>query len=307
MSVGNQQQLREFLHALYGKGDIVEVRPIEIWRDAHSGKRRSKVLHNERQWLAPQEIFASRDRLQALNVTSNANIFMGVNPRRRVGGATKEGVSLCRCLWADLDNVTPEIARWLCEIEHVVDPSIIVDSGRGVHMYWLLDEPLAVSSKESRLILECRLKSLYRRLGCDATSDVNRLLRLPGYRNVKDGRNGAEAVCCKLVQCRPRRQYSIEEFPVDEPKEAEPSRSGTARRNQSRTRVAVTDSLNAPVCDRSRRDFAVLCELIRTGSTEQEIWNLVSTQSKFATNGRKYFDLTFANASRAVANEKGST
>lgn len=54
--------------------------------------------------------------------------------------------------------------------------------------------------------------------------------------------------------------------------------------------------------DRSKRDYAIVCELIRMGIRQADIWSLVHEQSKFATNGWGYFITTFCNASRAVAN-----
>jgi hypothetical protein len=59
--------------------------------------------------------------------------------------------------------------------------------------------------------------------------------------------------------------------------------------------------------DRSRRDFAVVCGLLRLGLSPEEIWSLVANQSKFATAGRRYFDRTIANAlQRLSADEPGN-
>ena len=301
--LGNpKEQLRQFLAALFDQHDIVEIRPIEIWRNRASGNRHSRVLSLERRWWTPDEILASYSKLLESNVKRHANIFMGVNPRSQVGGAKKRDVVLCRCLWADMDEVTPEVARWRCQEVGVPDPSVLVDSGSGVHLYWVLDAPVVVVDDGERQRFERRLKSLYRLLGCDATSDVNRLLRLPGFSNLKDGRNGAPAVPCKLVQCRPNRRINLGCLP-DIP-EARLSK-GIRRRSVSRDIEARTGTilsrLDVPVSDRSRRDFGVICELLRQGMSPEEIWLHVAGRSKFATHGYRYFLTTLKNAWDAVA------
>jgi hypothetical protein len=62
----------------------------------------------------------------------------------------------------------------------------------------------------------------------------------------------------------------------------------------------IVRSLDRRVRDRSRRDFAVVCDLLRLGLTGQQIWPLVAGTSKFESNGRPYFDVTIANAERTV-------
>lgn len=79
--------------------------------------------------------------------------------------------------------------------------------------------------------------------------------------------------------------------PVDEVLRGHPQRR-TVRRLVSRLHRTKTD--------RSKRDYAVVCELIRLGFRETDIWSLVSNKSKFATDGWRYFVLTYRNASQDV-------
>ena len=58
--------------------------------------------------------------------------------------------------------------------------------------------------------------------------------------------------------------------------------------------------LEMPTRDRSRRDFAVVCDLLRLGLAKEDIWQLVSASSKFESAGRSYFDLTITNAERRI-------
>ena len=97
--LGNpKEQLRQFLAALFDQHDIVEVRPIEIWRDRAQRQSPLQSLRSlERRWLTRAEILASYSKLLESNVKRHANIFMGVNPRSQVGGAKKRDVVLCGC------------------------------------------------------------------------------------------------------------------------------------------------------------------------------------------------------------------
>jgi hypothetical protein len=244
-----------------------------------------------------REILESYDELADLNVKRYGNIFMGVNARSHVGGSTKQDVATCRCLWADMDDVTPEVARWRCQEVGIPDPSVLVDSGSGVHLYWMLNSTLAMVDDGERERFERRLKSLYRLLGCDATSDVNRLLRLPGFWNVKDVRSGAVPTRCELVQCFPGRRLAMDCFP--DAAMAAPDRVVRLRclaPIPDHRLKQILNRLDLPVEDRSRRDFGVMCDLLRLGVASENIWRYVAGRSKFATGGYSYFVTTLENA-----------
>ena len=294
-------ELQWFVHNLFCKDDLIEIRPIEIWTDS-GGKRRTAALLSQRRWLRPREVLGQFRELKRLNITARANIFMGVNPRLRRGGK-KTDVGSCRLLWADLDDVTPEIARWRCEEVSVPRPSVIIDSGNGVHLYWLLRDEVSISNSFVRQQIESRLKLLYRKLGCDSTSDVNRLLRLPGFDNVKNVRNGSDPVACQLAFASSTAKYSVD---VVLPRlVGRPGRRSTRRAKRCLQKDDAADHvlrrLDLEVSDRSRRDFGVVCSLMRLGMSDDEILDRVSGHSKFATDGAGYCELTLANARKAIA------
>lgn len=74
---------------------------------------------------------------------------------------------------------------------------------------------------------------------------------------------------------------------------------GRNERTGKRIRKLVR-CLDLDVADRSRRDYAIVCELLRLGVTPEEIWQLVQQRSKFQSAGRSYFNVTIKNALRAV-------
>lgn len=310
MSYQLQDQLQQFLTTLFRKDDVVEIRPIEIWTDGMNGQRRSRVLRHERRWQTPAELSAGYSEMAKLNLDQRANIFMGVNSRTQRGVGRKCDVRICRCIWADMDDVSCEVARWRCSEMGLPHPSIVVDSGNGVHLYWLLDRAIDVSNAESRQQFESRLKALYRQLGCDATSDVNRLLRLPGFWNMKDGRNGSPPRACRLLYCDADRRCEIDHFAINvncQSRQIGDERSnGPGVTSSDGSIQQVLACLDKEVSDRSRRDFAVVCSLLRLGMGPPEIWSHVANRSKFVTRGYDYFKTTVNNALEATAHNRGT-
>jgi P4 family phage/plasmid primase-like protien len=105
-------------------------------------------------------------------------------------------------LWADLDHKPPLDVLLSC----FMPPSLIVDSGRGLHPYWLLDEPEDISGAESN---DHPLVGLLQRLaqvfnGDRAVCDLARIMRLPGSHNTKHG----EPHLVSIVHATDRR-YSL--------------------------------------------------------------------------------------------------
>jgi P4 family phage/plasmid primase-like protien len=158
--IKTEPQAVAFLQTLFAPGDYVLIRLIETWIEA--GRKRSQPdyratehrllgCRNEaNKWQhLPQELTAAIERHQQRSEQTRANIFFGVCPRFRPGGANGRydeawQIRTVRALWADLDNCTPEEAIERCRAAKLPDPSIGVNSGNGVHLYWLLDCPFLI-------------------------------------------------------------------------------------------------------------------------------------------------------------------
>lgn len=142
-------------------------------------------------------------------------------------------------------------------------------------------------------------------ISADHTTDLTRLLRLPGSLNRKDQRNGRAPVMAELIECDGNRRYSLEAFQ----KFAKTSES-TKRRRQieamplpsvRKLSAGKSDKLSeliaacaiAPDGARSEADFAVCCYAIRNGIARDEVWNRLQSVGKFAEQGRRYFDITW--------------
>jgi hypothetical protein len=253
--------------------------------------------------MDPQELVRSFDRLDSLN-RDGADIYFGVNPRAGREG-TKQAVVQCRTLWADLDDIhEDQLNRRLIGFPK---PSVVVSSGHGYHLYWLLEQPQDVSGNHSRACFEHMLRSFCSGIEGDATHDVTRILRLPGFTNLK-----REPVPCEIAAFDLGLKYPTSRFDqwlrpiVESTNEKVSEKSGAKSRNKSlacdvrdvgRIRGLIR-YLDRDVEDRSRRDFGVICQLLRLGLTAESIRQLVEGHSKFTSED--YITLTLKNALRAL-------
>lgn len=158
LEAGNEvsEQAAQFLKALFAPDDLILFRPIETWTDGN-GKRCSQVVfrHVSHRRLGLKKgssewtfVPAKKliDELNCVGAAHKANIFFGVAPRYKGDSKYDEAwqIRTVRILWADLDNTSPEQAADRCEKAAIPPPSIIVRSGNGVHLYWLLDTPYLI-------------------------------------------------------------------------------------------------------------------------------------------------------------------
>jgi P4 family phage/plasmid primase-like protien len=150
--------------------------------------------------------------LERLNRTEVRNIHPCVNPRAR--RPKKRGknsdVDAYVAAWGDIDfhqnEVAVRAAFWKAvEIFTAAGlrPSIILESGHGLHAYWLFDKPY--SSKEARPCC-AGLQDAFKI--ADAISDPARVLRMPGTINLKDPLHPAE---CRIIEASWKR-YPLSAF-----------------------------------------------------------------------------------------------
>lgn len=144
-----------FLSRLFTPGDLILFRPVETWTD-ENGKRVSRVVQREAryvrlgakdgagEWVAMpgrlEKILADFDAVAA---RERANQFFGVCPRQGGDGKFDRAwqIRTVRALWSDVDGkAASEVTAKLTEAK-LPPPSMVVRSGNGVHLYWLLGEP----------------------------------------------------------------------------------------------------------------------------------------------------------------------
>lgn len=122
------------------------------------------------------------------------------------GGRKTSNVSFLTCLYVDIDGVTPEEAEQRLSKSDLPKPTMMVNSGGGVHYYWFFNRPAQANGDEY-----CFIKT-WRRLATHFTSqlqgdpqcvDIARLLRIPGTINTKRG------VKSEVLYFNPQVSYSI--------------------------------------------------------------------------------------------------
>jgi len=115
-----------------------------------------------------------------------------------------ETVAECPALWVDIDCAKQGIAGAdaIAALQYLPHPpSLIVNSGGGLHAYWLLEEPVDVSvGQHNREVVTACLRQLAMVLAGDLQcAELARILRLPGTMNSKPATkalyDGAAALC----------------------------------------------------------------------------------------------------------------
>ncbi len=225
----------QFLAALYG--EPVEPGSLVIWTNSRrSGKKESLWTRNLDQaarlatrWRNSREVYfgvALQDQDAAVKIAKRRR------PRtsaRWVRGSA-ETATLVPALWADLDvagpghaatDLPPDRAAAFGLLEAVPrPPSIVVDTGGGYHLYWLLQRPLVLESPADRR----DARDLVRRLQgaliaaaaehdwkVDNTANLAQMLRLPGTLNHKLSR-GRPVVVDRFPLASGEGRYRLRDF-----------------------------------------------------------------------------------------------
>lgn len=113
------------------------------------------------------------------------NIYFGVASRRAPGNGALSGCYQLSALWVDMDFKTiAEGDAWARLLRFPPSLGIVVNSGAGLHAYWLLREPVDVRAAAFRI--KSILRRLAHHLGGDLRSaEPAHILRVPGTLNYK--------------------------------------------------------------------------------------------------------------------------
>jgi hypothetical protein len=179
-------------------------------------------------------------------VLGNVDVYVRITPIARKPargrGVADDAVAL-PAVWAELDvngtpardgamktGAFPSVEAAVAVAGAVLEPSMLVASGGGVHPYWLLDEPLELRSGEDRDRAKRLVEGFQARLrrearerfdaGLDSTHDLARVLRPPGSMNGK----GSPPKPVELLDDGGRR-YALEELAAEVLDIDEPARS----------------------------------------------------------------------------------
>ena len=131
-----------------------------------------------------------------------------MSPRERMAQGVarwRNGINAVSVLWADIDGKhfpggDADAFTAISEVD--LTPSIVVSSGGGYHVYWLLRKPTAYA--RARMAM----KGIAIKVGGDNVSDAPRILRVPGTHNHKYD----PPRMVRLLHFLPRRRYRIDDF-----------------------------------------------------------------------------------------------
>lgn len=243
-------QAAALLAALFEPGDLVEIRCLPA---------------GPRMWV---DAAGHADALAAVGSSCSArgrqNAYFGANPRSCRGGTAKD-VALARCLVADFDappgggdgGCTPEMAIMHARERALPDPTAVVSTGRGTHLWWRLDEPVHDLALWDRL-----QRALAAHLGSDAAiHDPPRIMRLPGWPN----RKWPDAPLARLVSCDPARRWSLSEFPAPAPERVAATGASHPRGSLSEFSRRALGSPWHTAAGRRTTLFAVACDMAARG------------------------------------------
>lgn len=199
-------ELKSFLILLYEPEDIIELRLIWDPKEDREDKRKNKNLKIYKHWFTLNELLQSIDYLKGRN-EEEYNIFFGVNPRKESRTSGDNNVKFCRCFFADFDDVeedaTADTIEKIISDKGIALPTLIVQSGHGFHVYWLLSKKLSPkkwSKPQTDLVAILKADS--------RTKNLERILRLPGFLNVKK----KPFPECKIVKINESNIYNTDVF-----------------------------------------------------------------------------------------------
>ncbi len=162
----------------------------------------------------PKELDAAVAHCES--VSGKLHVYFGVglrrmarkpkgNPDFKLGG--KENVGCVTAAFADFDfKDVPEVELrpMLAAFPH--RPSIVVKSGHGIHVYWLLDYPAMGEHLDALQLVNLGLLTRFR--AQRGPQDYSRILRVPGTLNIK-AKYGGEKPVTEVTYFHPTRRCAL--------------------------------------------------------------------------------------------------
>lgn len=243
------------------------------------------------------ESFFSND-LEKINrkveeLKSDNDIYFGVAPRKNNDTGKKENCSSISSFWVDIDcgqdghkkkNIFMTKEDAFKYINNApIKPSILVDSGHGYHLYFLLNEKILLNDNGINLVenINRQLSLIY---GGDSVQNIDRIMRLPDTLNHKT----TPAVPCKVIDFNNDKRYSIELLGQVPLLSLDLGKIKTLSLTEVNLYELIfgknLDKLNK--ISRSEIDQAIIIKLISSGISHQEIELIFEN---FPTSG-KYKD-----------------
>lgn len=222
------------------------------------------VSAQNRKWLTVSEAVTAFE-------SGGTNMFFGPVLRRERGKMGKSNCWKTSICWVDVDSEkTPA---------PVLPPSAVVRSGHGWHLYWIIEPTEDLDRVEQANL------ALAKQVHGDSAHNMDRLMRIPGTVNLKDGQ---DPVDCQLAGLYPHRKYKLS------------SLLAVGALSDSALRKILTGDRRG-YRTASERDWAIITSLVEAGMTDQDIRTIFAAHScgdKAREDGDKYLNHTLAKARR---------
>ena len=148
------------------------------------------------------------------------NVYYGVHTSGAKGNqhtrSRVESIDAVNCLYADFDcgrdqEKKDAVREMLSTLPH--PPSVVIDSGGGLHVYWYADEPWPlVDDIERQTCADVQTAWVRHLPDADQTAhDLARVLRVPGTVNYKP-EYGPDYPTVQIVEWHPERMYAWEDL-----------------------------------------------------------------------------------------------
>lgn len=188
----DKEQAKTFLDMLFEPNDLFEVR---VRTNTQKGASQHWIPKVKQQQFIETHL--------PIHHTQKRHVWVGVGPRDRVGSTNP---ALNRALWVDLDASVTTEGRLNEAISNsgLPEPTMVVWSGNGYHLYWKLTE--AVESGQVRPYS----MGVHASLPSDNTHDPTRVMRVPGTWNFK---NEGDPKQCRILKYDPELKYDLTRFP----------------------------------------------------------------------------------------------
>lgn len=159
-----------------------------------------EVREINRQGDVKTRFFKGVEHFKTYDPPTDKNIYMGLFSRLKAKG-TKENCFHTNVLWADYDNMTLAEVKRNIQRSGLPHPSVFVNSGNGIHSYWLLKE-------NAREGVEDVLKAIAIHTEADTkAAEIARIMRMPGTFNVKSSTPKG----CEVAE-RNEKRYDLADF-----------------------------------------------------------------------------------------------
>lgn len=131
----------------------------------------------------------NEDLLQRLidrGLENKLNVYFSVATRNRHEG-TEKFVQDVPGLWVDIDLKHASVDEAIRTVSNLpTPPTVTVLSGNGIHAYFKFSQPFRISNEQDAIKIKELSIRIHKYTNADHTSDLARVLRLPGSTNVKD-------------------------------------------------------------------------------------------------------------------------